>query len=179
MKPDDVANRKHTNGALAAELERLGVPFVAVAVDERHSLPLTPVELMEGLAASDDPRLRLGLIPLFLARPDFSRWVDDAACGLSGSAWATLACYYTAAALLQRQHAARLAQLGLNPSTLPDKFGRILGLSATDDLETRLSQLALKQAKLTNRDLNWRGTYDHAVKRLLRRVEWEAAWANS
>jgi len=173
------ASEKSLNGALAAELERLGVPFVAVSPAERLQTSPTPTALVAGLAASVEARLRLALIPLFLARPDYALVVDRVAGTLTGSARVTLICYYTAAVLLQKKYSARLERAGRLQSSLPVLFDKELTLSKDGDLDLCLSRLAELQAELTGIPLNWVGTYEYAAKRLLQRVELEVAWANS
>lgn len=165
--------------ALAAELGRLGIAFVTFSADDQPSPPPTPGALLASLAMSDQARLRMALIPLFLARPDYIRSADDAAGALSGRGRVTLVCYYTAAMVLQRKYARRLIQLGIDHAPLPDLFGRELGLPPADDADSSLARLAVRHAELSGQSLDWVGTYEQAAKRYMQRLKWEAERAVS
>lgn len=173
------AETKLPAAALAAELGRLGIAFVTFSTDDRPSPPPAPDTLLASLAMSGEARLRMALIPLFLARPDYASSADEAAGALSGRARVTLVCYYTAAMLLQRKHTRRLIQLGIDHAPLPDLFGRELGLPPTDDADSSLARLAKRHAELSGQSLNWAGTYEQTAKRYMQRLKWEAQQAVS
>lgn len=161
---------------LAAELDRLGVHFIrAHAISEGH-IPISPTTLLAALACSREARMQLALIPLLLVRPEFASAAGDAASRLAGLPRLTLACYYTAAMLLQRKHETRLRVFGFGQERLPDIFGRELGVSPSTDVDQSLRLLAQRQAVLSGRSLNWYGTYEHAAERLLRQAELEVRW---
>ncbi len=173
------ADTKLPAAALAAELGRLGIPFVTFSADDRPLPPPAPDMLLASLAMSDEARLRMALIPLFLTLPNHARSVTEAAVALPARAQVTLVCYYTAAMLLQRKYAQRLSRLGIDHAPLPDLFGRELGLSPADDADSSLARLAKRHAELSGRPLNWRGTYEQAAMRFMQRVEWETKQAES
>jgi hypothetical protein len=81
--------------------------------------------------------------------------------------------------LLQRKYAKRLVHLGLISTPLLDVFGQYLDLLLTDDVDALLSHVAQRQAQMSGRSLNWRGTYENALQRLVRRMELEVAWAEN
>ena len=62
------SKERPTEAALAAELDRLGVPFVAAGAGDVLPSPLPAAELVAALAGSREARLRLALIPLFITR---------------------------------------------------------------------------------------------------------------
>ncbi len=165
-----------TNAILTTTLDRLGVHFIAGQVDTHPEIAESPVALLRGLASSDEARLRLALIPLFLKRPDYALHVENALIGLSPTAQHFLRCYYTAAQLLQQKNYQTLTELFGNLAILPSLFEETLNLDSTDSPNTRLQQLAKKQARLIGRPLNWYGTYEHAYTRLVqhsrRRLQW-------
>ena len=163
---------------LAAELERLELPFVR-SRDVVHPLRLSAEDLIAALASSEEARLRLALIPLFIAYHDYARFVSSVADRLVGQARVTLVCYYTAATLLQRKYDEYLGQLGLDLTELPNIFGDSLGLPWSGDIDTLLVRLAEQQAQMSGRSLNWYGTYEYAIERFIRRRELEAKWAKS
>lgn len=162
---------------LVDALNTLDVPFLRggsgmVTVVE-------PGDLLAALAASDEARLRLALIPLLLARPEFSVDVHIARRQLSTAAEVTLCCYYTASYWLQHKHQARLLTC-LGPiHPLPDLFGTELGLTAYSKPDDALHALASRQQALSGRALNWFGTYEHALQTWLRQLEHDAQWKQS
>lgn len=165
-----------TNAALAAELDRLGIAWVVASVDDRPEPPLEPIELIAALSSSDEARLRMALIPLFLSRPDYAELAGETAATLSGQPRVTLICYYTAAKLLQRKYEDRLEKLGLDSPILKDWFSQELGLSDAKDPDTQLADLAKRHAELSGRQLNWYGTYEQAARRFMQRLEQELTW---
>lgn len=171
------SKERPSEAVLAAELNRLGLAFVAA--DNVPHLALSAPELVAALAGSDEARLRLSLIPLFMARREYAEAAPIAADQVSAQAWITLICYYTAAMLLQRRHAQRLAQLGFVFAPLPNVFGQYLDLPLSDDVDALLSHVAERQAEMSGQPLNWRGTYEHALQRLIRRRELEVTWAEN
>ena len=170
-----------SDAVLAAELAQLGLPFVTSTAEDRLTQVVSLGSLITGLSSSKEARLRLSLIPLFVVHPEYARFVPEVVDRLIGQAQITLICYYTDALLLKRKYAQRLAQLGLSWAELPHLFGDYLGLplSGEVDADVLLLRLAERQAQMSGRSLNWYGTYEHAVDRLIRRKELEAVWAKS
>lgn len=167
------------NNHLVHDLDRLGIPFVRTEAEPASAAPIPPVTLLAGLAASDEARLRLALIPLLLVHPEYAAHATEAAAQLSPAARLVFICYYTAAMLLQQIHAERLQTLiGPRPS-LPDHFSDELGLTKTGPPFQRLQRLAVRHTVLSNYPINWLGTYQHGAERLLVHLEkiyMPAAW---
>ncbi|MAT99342.1 MAG: hypothetical protein CL608_19560 [Anaerolineaceae bacterium] len=165
-----------TNAILTTSLDRLGVHFLAGQPDTHHEIAESPVALLRGLASSDEARLRLALIPLFLKRPEYALHVENALIGLSPTAQHFLRCYYTAAQLLQQKQHQTLTELFGNLAILPSLFEDSLNLVSAESPDVRLQRLAREQARLIGRPLNWYGTYEHAYNRLVqhsrRRLQW-------
>ena len=93
-----------TGDQLANALHALGVNFImgGHGVDESlHTQPLRPIS---ALAQSNEARLRLSLIPLFLEYPQYAANVRTAARKLEPAALLTLRCYYTAAVFLAKKY---------------------------------------------------------------------------
>lgn len=166
-----------TNTMLTTSLERLGVHFIAGQPDLASETAESPVALLRGLARSDESRMRLALIPLFLKRPEYALQVEIALQGLPQKDQHFLRCYYTAAQLLQQKHSQTLTELFGNLAILPSLFEDTLNLDSANTADGRLHQLAEEQARLTGKPLNWYGTYEHAYKRLVqhsrRRLQWQ------
>ena len=107
---------------LAATLDQLGVYFIAGEPDALPETAESPLALLRGLASSNEARLRLALIPLFLKRPEYALHVEEALPILSPTAQHFLRCYYTAAQLLQQKYIQTLTQLFGNLPILPSLF---------------------------------------------------------
>lgn len=167
-----------SNAALAAEVTRLGINWTVSDADASPKPQPTPKELIIALASSDEARLRLALIPLFLTRPDYATATVEAAEHLVSKPRVTLICYYTAAYLLQRKYAERLEGANLPLHTLPDCFSGELEVVPSGEPDAVLAMLARRQADLTGRALNWYGTYEQAAERLLKRSQLDLAWAS-
>ncbi len=160
-----------TGDQLASALHALGVNFIMSSGGRDESLHKQPARLIAALAASNEARLRLSLIPLFLEHPEFAVYVRAAEKNLNASAQLTLKCYYSAAVWLQQLHHPRLdALIGRNP-TLPDHFSSALGLQNTTDPEKNLRLLANRHQVLSGAQVNWLGTYQHAAHVWLKGLE--------
>lgn len=164
-----------TGDELATELTAWGVHFVTGGgLVVQPKLPSTA--LLAELALSDEARLRLALIPLLLKRPDFSGFVYASAEILPPTARINLQCYYTAAQLLQRKFSARLQHLLGQQAALPDLFTKELALQPCATVDEQLYNLAKRQAELSGEEINWLGTYEHAVQRFMLHLEKQKLW---
>jgi hypothetical protein len=160
----------HLNARLVAALEALGVYFLRGADASAPTKHIAPNRLLAGLAASDEARVRLALIPLLLHRPDFAAYANaDAA--LDPEAQVVLMCYYTAALYLQRKYRLRLEKLMGCYDPLPDLFSKALGLRPCTNPDDGLQALAQRHAILSGKPINWLGTYEHAAQRWLTSME--------
>ena len=169
------AQSTFTGEQLANALHALGVKFIMGEENRNDSLHQQPARLIAALAESNESRLRLSLIPLFLEHPEFAAHVRAVANNLSPSARLTLQCYYTAAVFLQRQYGSRLDVLiGKKPS-LPDYFSPDLGLKDSDNPEGNLRTLAKRHQTLSGTQVNWLGTYQHALQVWLKGLEIQKA----
>jgi hypothetical protein len=106
---------------LVAGLHARGVCYLAPTPhgDERM---VSDDELIAGLAASDNARLRFSLAALFLARPELAERAAELAPVLPAPAGRELRKQYAAAMYLQRMWRTRLvAQFGATP-WIPERF---------------------------------------------------------
>ncbi len=156
-----------TGGQLANALHALGVRFILGGESQGETLHRQPARLIAALAKSDEARLRLSLIPLFLEHPEFAAHARTAAQRLDAPARVTLQCYYSAAVWLQQKYRRRLERLSGKEQSLPDHFSRELGVPVTDNAEENLRLLAERHRHLSGMSINWLGTYEHATQRLL------------
>jgi hypothetical protein len=143
-----------TGEQLANALHALGVHFIRGGRDVDEPLPNHPSRLISALAQSDEARLRLALIPLFLERPEYASHVRAVASKLDPPAKLTLQCYYSAAVWLAKKY-----QLD---SLLPDHFSKDLALMPGDEVAENLRALAERHAELSGSYVNWLATYQHA-----------------
>lgn len=143
-----------TGQQLANALHALGINFIRGGRDVDEPLPNHPSRLIAELAQSDEARLRLALIPLFLEHPEYASRARAAAKKLAPAAKLTLQCYYSAAVWLAKKY-----QLG---TLLLDHFSKGLDLSPGDDVDENLRALAERHAELSGSYVNWLATYQHA-----------------
>lgn len=142
---------------LTSALNRLNIRFIVDSQSGEEKLSAQPTRLIAALAQSDEARLRLALIPLFLEHPEFALHAPRAADLLSPDARLTLQCYYTAARFLQQL-------LFPGETSLPDYFSQELNLSLTQDPMENLRLLAKRHRELSGMQVNWLGTYLHAAQ---------------
>lgn len=143
-----------TGNQLTNALRALDVNFILGGQSKDASLHEQPARLIAALAQSDESRLRLSLIPLFLEHPEFAARVRAVAKGLNPTARLTLQCYYSAAVWLARKYQPH--------KPLPDHFSKQLDLHPTADPDENLRALAKRHKELSGRRVNWLGTYQHA-----------------
>lgn len=147
---------KATGNQLANALRALGVNFILGGSGADDSLHRQPARLIAALAQSEEARLRLSLIPLFLERPEYEEFACAVARKLDPEARLTLQCYYSAAVWFQRKY-----QPGGIP--LPDYFSGDLGLEPVEDPDENLHALAQRHKELSGSFTNWLATYQHAA----------------
>src|SRR6266508_4236627 len=144
-----------TGTQLTNALRALEVNFIMGRQSTNETLHKQSACLIAALAESDESRLRLSLIPLFLEHHEFALHVRTAAKKLDSAAHLTLQCYYTAAVWLGKKY----QQHG----SLPDYCSRELGLHPGDDAEENLRTLPKRHKELSGTRVNWLGTYLHAA----------------
>lgn len=176
MKPARAASA--TPNQLIAILRRLGIHHLATTTPSLEDVPRSPLSLVTSLATCPDARVRSALIPLFLWRPDYAPAARDASAAVSGEARVYLQCTYSAAVALEHQLADTLAGIPRPEAPpLPDLFAHDLRLTAYVSPRLRLDEIARRHAELSGEDINWRGTYEHAVAAALRFAIPEISWS--
>lgn len=164
MRRPDIA----TGNQLANALNALGVNFILGGTGVGDSLHRHPVRLIAALAMSEEARLRLSLIPLFLEHPEYAEFARAVAGRLNPAARLTLRCYYSAAVWFQRKYQ-------LDGLPLPDHFSKELGLEPVEDPDVNLCVLAKRHKELSGSFTNWLGTYQHAVQVWRKGLEYQKA----
>lgn len=162
-----------SNSQLVKSLNRFGVEFLMYDEDVSEKFIDDPKILIVGLACNHEARFRLALIPLFLQKPELASIVVQVVDDLPRSAQITLECYFCASFYLQHKYLQRLIKLFGPQPLLPPLFIEKLGLPSEGNPEKNLNLLAQKHQLLTGRLINWYGTYEHAVQRLLTHYEKE------
>lgn len=159
-------------------LHDLGLHLLKGETSERlHSPQLSAEDLLIGLAEHDDARLRMALIPLFLYRTEMADVVPDVLEDLKIPGRKTIKLFYTSAVILQEIHREPLREFVSSWKDLPDYFSEELCIAPGGNPQERLRILGKRHKELTGKTANWCGTYQHAAKRLLSRLEKEARWA--
>jgi hypothetical protein len=156
-----------TGDQLTNALYILNVKFIFGGNSNDSSLHKQPIRLIVALAESEEARLRLALIPLFLQHPEFAEHVRTAATQLQAPARLTLQCYYTATVFLAQIHHLSVY--------LPDYFSQDLQLRTTEDPQINLRALAEQHSQLSGEAVNWLGTYQHAFQIWMRGLELQSA----
>jgi len=159
---------------LVGALDALDVPFLTNGAQTERALALTPAELLQGLAQSSEARVRSAIIPLLLRHPEFADGARLATARLQGQPQFTLELFYTAALLLQKKYAARLARLFGAQETLSDLFSATLQIELTNDVEQALACVGERHTLLSGLRMNWTGGYEHAARTWLDYVEFRA-----
>jgi len=164
-----------TGEQLTTALHKLGVNFIMGEQVPNESIHKQPARLIAALAQSPEARLRLSLIPLFLEHPEFADYVPSVATRLDPAARLVLKCYYTAAVWLQQQHRNQLKALIGNKPSLVDYFSYEIGYEISNNSEENLKSLAQRHWLLSGAQVNWLGTYQHAVQVMLKGLELQKA----
>ena len=167
---------RQTEEQVVAQLEQLGVRYLSRQAQVVPTPARSTHDLLADLVLQPSSRVRTALIALLLAHPDYAAAIPAAIQQLTPSESLTLKTFYTAAVLLQRQHADRLQEfLGSDWCWLPDLFSDELGVEGNTPM-ARLHSLGRIHARWSGARLNWTGTYQNASHLLLRRWELEQAW---
>jgi hypothetical protein len=111
-----------TGEQLAGALQALGIQFIMGKSSADKNLLKRPASLIAALAESNESRLRLSIIPLFLEHPDFAAHVRGAANQVDPAGLLMLQCYYTAAVWLQSRYSSHIDLLIGIKESLPDYF---------------------------------------------------------
>ncbi len=137
---------------------------------------LDPSHLIASLAQSDNARVRMALIPLFLRHPEFSEEVERAENLISSQDdLRYLHFYYTAARLLQEQYWQQIKRFLIDPPKLQDLFSGKLGISLHKHPGVALKQLAEHHKISSGQKINWLGTYNHGADVWLKVMELQKA----
>jgi hypothetical protein len=161
---------------IVAELESLGIRYLSrrTSTQAKHVRP--PGVLLADLVRQPSARVRVAVIAVLLAHPEYAEAATDALKRLRPTEQLTLRLFYTAAVLLQREHAESLRNF-VSGQSLPDQFAGELGLPAEATDRERLEILGQTHQQQTRVCANWVGTYENVVHRLLRSWELEAQWS--
>jgi hypothetical protein len=157
---------------LVAELELLGIRYLSRHTSDRAECVRSPEALLADLVRQPSARVRLSVIAVLLAHPEYAQAVPAALKRLPPAAQWTLRFFYSAAVLLQQEYAERLRPF-VAARRLPDRFGADLNLPVTASPRERLIALGRRHRQRTQTAVNWAGTYESAVRHLLRSWELE------
>ena len=154
---------------VVAELERLGVHYLSRLTNFSTHKIYSPAQFIADIVKQPSARVRNAVISLFLARPEYSAYVQEALRHSNAETALTLKFFYTAAVLLQEKYQ-------INPTTvLPDFFLAEFGVTGRNPDE-KLHSLGQKHQQVSGKSINWQGTYENAAKHLLHQWELEKAW---
>ena len=172
---DDLSPLDREEERLVAELELLGIRYLSRSTETRARRVRPPDALLADLVRQPSARVRNAVIAVLLSQPDYAQAVPAALERLRFDEQQSLRLFYTAAALLQQAHAARLLPF-VGDRRLPDRFAAELDLPPTASTRERLGALGRRHRQETRTTVNWVGTYESVVRCLLRSWELEARW---
>jgi hypothetical protein len=159
---------------IVAELKLLDVGYLSRRTPVRAKHVRPPDVLLADLVRQPSARVRSAVIAVLLAHPEYAAAVPAALEQLGPAERLTLQLFYTAAVLLQQEHAVRLRAFVVD--RLPDQFSAELGLLETASPHELLEALGRQHRQRTQARVNWTGTYESVAQHLLRSWELEARW---
>jgi hypothetical protein len=160
---------------IVAELELLGVRYLSRRVSTPADDVRPPDALLADLVQQPSARVRAAAIAVLLAHPEYAPAVPAALERLEPIDRLTLQLFYTAAVLLQQEHAERLQHFVASVQ-LPDRFSVELGLPESGSPHARLVALGQQHRQRTKVHVNWTGTYESVAQHLVRSWESETRW---
>ena len=162
---------------LVAELGLLGIRYLSRQSPYQASHVRPPEILLADLVRQPSARVRAAVIAVLLSHPEYAEAMPAALKRLRPSERLTLESFYTAAVLLQQEYAHRLQSfLATRWEWLPALFSAELGLPDKGTPRERLILLGHRHRHRTKAAVNWVGTYEQVVHKLLRHWEREAQW---
>ena len=163
---------------LVGELALLGIRYLSRQSSFQASQVRPPEVLLADLVRQPSARVRAAVIAVLLSHPEYAEAVPAAVKRLRPSEELTLQSFYTAAVLLQQEHADRLQPLlATQWQWLPDLFSVELGLPHKETPRERLTLLGYRHRHRTKAAVNWVGTYEQAAHHLIRHWERRLKWS--
>lgn len=158
--------------ALVAELNLLGIRYLSRQSTYQANQVRPPERLLADLVRQPHARVRAAVIAVLLSYPEYARAVPAALQHLAAPERLILQSSYLAAALLQREHAERLRPLlGNRWQWLPDLILKDLAFSTEGAPRERFRALDQELRRRTKTQVNWIGTYEQVVQKLVQ--DWE------
>jgi hypothetical protein len=159
---------------LVAELDLLGIGYLSRQSSYQASHVRAPEALLADLVRQPHARVRNAVIAVLLSRPAYAKALPAALRRLSPRERFTLQALYIAAVLLQQAYADDLRPLvGARWRWLPDTLSQDLGVSSEGAPRERLRMLDRELRRRTRTMVNWMGTYEQVVQKLIRTWEKE------
>ena len=162
---------------LVAELSLLGIRYLSRQSAYQAQQVRPPERLLADLVRQPHARVRAAVIAVLLAHPEYARSMPAALQRLAHSERLLLQAAYMAAVLLQQEHTDLLRpMLGERWQWLPDLASEALGLPNEGGPRERLRVLDQELRRRTQIRVNWMGTYEQVVQKLLRDWERRNSW---
>lgn len=178
MPKDETSEALSEEERLVAELELLGIRYLSRQSAYQANQVRPPEVLLADLVRQPSARVRTAVIAVLLSRPEYAEAVPAALKQLRSPERLALQSFYMAAMLLQQEHANRLqAFLATRWQWLPDLFSAELELPAKGTPRERLVLLGRKHRHWTKAAVNWVGTYEQVVHKLIHHWERETQWS--
>jgi len=163
--------------ALVAELSLLGIRYLSRQSSYQANQVRPPDILLADLVQQPHARVRAAVIAVLLSHPEYAGVVPAALKRLSPQERLILQSFYVAAMLLQREYADQLRPLtGEHWQWLPDLMSKELSIPTEGAPRERLKLLDRELRRRTQTTVNWIGTYEQVVQKLLHDWERRSQW---
>lgn len=164
---------------LVAELGLLGIRYLSRRTAFQPEKVRPPEALLADLVRQPSARVRAAVIAVLLSHPAYAEAVPAALSRLDPGERLTFQSFYTAAVLLQQEHAGRLRPfVARRWRWLPD-LGPVSpewGLPSGGTPREKLIALGREHRRRAEEMVNWTGTYEQVARQLLRQWELERRW---
>ncbi|MBI4532106.1 MAG: hypothetical protein HY709_11375 [Candidatus Latescibacteria bacterium] len=179
---EDLLERKETmvsslsRDTLVEQLRKHGITFLAGGEETGETTDLPVDDVITSLVVSEDPRLRLALIPFFVLHPETARNVATLVERLPATSALDLQTFYTAAVYLQRLWWTRLHFYRKDLPALPDLYSQALGLPPAEERHGKvgLYTLAAWHTRRSAYPFNRLASYQKVMDLLFEQLKLEA-----
>jgi hypothetical protein len=163
--------------ALVEQLRKHGITFLASDEGTGETTDLPMDDLITSLVVSEDPRLRLALIPFFVLHPETAKDVTALVERLPERAALDLQTFYTAAVYLQRLWWTRLHFYRKELHALPDLYSQVLGLPPVEERYGKVGLYALADwhTRRSEYPFNRLASYQRVMDLLFEQLKLEAS----
>jgi hypothetical protein len=176
MWPESIVTEEER---LVAELDSVGIHYLSRQTNYIAQQVRAPHKLLADLIRQPSSRVRMAVIALLLAHPEYAQAIPSAARELTPEEQLLLKLLYTAAVYLQQIYSEQIQQSqSRRLQLLPDYYSGELNIESESPPRARLKALGRLHAQLAG-NLDWIGSYESIARRWLRYRNLEESWSQS